>query len=243
MTQRKNATPTNEPIVLSGSVFLDGILAEDNPRARMPARLEVGDIRLHNVNKPGERPRFGEKVTFSGFIVASVWNGKKFRRFLLRKRGAIEPTYVGPAARRERAVALMSHLSTLVRRQAFWYSQDSGYEVPRDGIPLPAADTTAAPAATKSTSTAVAATPAPQAVTPPPPVAAAPADVAVTVTVKVEVAGQGVVAAMTARSASTHQHRRRKVAADEKQLPLFPEQDQTLSGNAKSASKTGAKNG
>jgi hypothetical protein len=222
MTQRKTATPKNEPIVLSGCVFLDGILAEDNPRARMPAKLEVGDIRLHNVNKPGERPRFGEKVTFSGFIVANVWDGKKFRKLLLRKRGAVESTYVGPAARRERAVALMRHLSTLVRRQAFWYAQDSGYEVPRDGVPVPA-DTIVRPAASKPAPTVVAAIPAPQAVTATP-AATAPADVAVSVTVKVEVAGRTVVAAMTAQHASVRQRRRRKVAADENQLPLFPDQ-------------------
>jgi hypothetical protein len=172
MTQRKTAQPKNEPIVLSGSVFLNGILAEDNPRAGMPAKLEVGDIRLHNVNKLGERPRFGEKVTFSGFIVASVWNGKKFRKLLLRKRGAVESTYEGPVARRERAIALMRHLATLVRRQAVWFPQDSGYEVPRDSSVMPS-DTAATPVTSKPASTIVAATPAPQAVASPPAASAA----------------------------------------------------------------------
>jgi hypothetical protein len=225
MTQRKTAKPKNEPIVLSGSVFLDGILAEDYPRARMPAELAVGDIRLNNVNKRGERLRFGETVTYSGFIVANVYDGKRFRRLLLRKLGAVESTYVGPAARRERAVALMRHLATLVRRQAFWFAQDSGYAVPRNGAAVHA-NTTATAAATKPASTAAAVAPAPQAVTPVLPAASAPtaATVSVTVTVDVKGAGQTVVRTTTeAQHFAARQRRRRKVAVDENQLPLFPD--------------------
>jgi len=225
MTQRKTAQPKNEPIVLSGSVFLDGILTEDNTRARMPARLEIGDIRLHNVNRPGERPRFGETIKFSGYIVASVWNGKKFRKLLLRKLGAIESTYVGPAARRERAVALMRHLSTLVRRQAFWFAQDSGYAVPRDSSAV-LSDTTVTSAASKPASTAATTAPAPQAVAPSVAATSEPAAVAVSVTVKVEVkgAGQPIVQATTeVQHAAARKRRRRSIAADANQLDLFPD--------------------
>jgi hypothetical protein len=130
MPQKKTSKAKNEPIVLSGSVFLDGILAEDHPRARMPLQLRVGDIRLHNVNKPGERPRFGETITFSGFIRACVWDGKRFRSLLLRKRAACESTYVGPVARRERSMAVLRFLSNnLVRRTAEWSVDGKGYVV------------------------------------------------------------------------------------------------------------------
>jgi hypothetical protein len=229
MTKRKAAAPSNEPIVLSGSVFLDGILAEDHPRARMPAKLNVGDIRLHNINKPGERLRFGEKVTFSGFIVANVWNGKRFRRLLLRKLGAVESTYVGPVARRERSIAVLRHLSTLVRRQTVWFADDSGYEVTQNRIAASSDATPALRDAKLASTTAVATTIAPPAVTRPVPVSPETAAVNVSVTVKVEVKGSGqtVVQATTeVHQATARKRRRRSIKADKNQQDLFPEKDQ-----------------
>jgi hypothetical protein len=119
----------NEPIVLSGRVYLDGILADDLSSLALPAKLMVGDIKLHNVLKGGSRPRFGQTVSFSGFIVANVYDGKRFRRLLLRKLGAVESTYVGPVERRERSANIVRYLRTLVRRQAVWFAADHGYEV------------------------------------------------------------------------------------------------------------------
>jgi len=124
----------NEPIVLSGRVYLDGILADDLSSLALPARLMVGDIKLHNVRKSGNRPRFGQTVTFSGFIVANIYDGKRFRRLLLRKLGAVESTYVGPVERRERSANIVRYLRTLVRRQAIWFAADSGYEVTRNTV-------------------------------------------------------------------------------------------------------------
>ncbi|MBU6452461.1 MAG: hypothetical protein KGS72_11820 [Cyanobacteria bacterium REEB67] len=230
MTQRKAAQPKNEPIVLSGSVFLDGILAEDIPRARMPARLNVGDIRLHNVNKPGERPRFGEKVTFSGFIVAGIWDGKKFRRLLLRKLGAVESTYVGPVARRERSMVVLRYLSTLVRRQAVWFAEDSGYEVTRTVVTTssaPAADVAPVVASVKAEEPAPLSTVASAPTTPatPPVPSTASVAVSVTVKVKVQVDGQPVVRTTTeTQHLAARKRRRRSQAADKDQLPLFPDQ-------------------
>jgi hypothetical protein len=124
----------NEPIVLSGRVYLDGILADDLSSLALPAKLLPGDIKLHNVLKPGNRQRFGQTVSFSGFIVANVYDGKRFRRLLLRKLGAVESTYVGPVARRERSANIVRYLRTLVRRQAVWFAEDSGYEVTRNTV-------------------------------------------------------------------------------------------------------------
>lgn len=228
MATRKPAAPNNEPIVLSGCVFLDGILAEDNPRLRMPAKLNVGDIKLHNVNRAGERPRFGAKVEFAGFIVASVWNGKKFRRLLLRQRAAIESTYVGPVGRRERAVAVLRHLSTLVRREVIWYARDSGYEAPHNGAVMPPPEATPAvqtktPATAQTAPLAVTQS---QPVTPAISVAPAPATaVSVTVTVDVKRDGETTVRTTTeAQHVVARQRRRRKSAADQNQLPLFPDE-------------------
>jgi len=119
----------NEPIMLSGRVYLDGILCQDLPSLALPAILLPGDIKVHNVLKPGSRLRFGQTVTFSGFMVANVYDGKRFRRLLLRKRGAVESTYKGTVERRERSAAIVRYLRTLVRREAVWHVQDKGYEV------------------------------------------------------------------------------------------------------------------
>jgi len=132
----------NEPIVLSGRVYLDGILAQDNAHFALPAVLMVGDIKLHNVNREGKRQRFGQTISYTGFIVAGVYDGKRFRKLLLRKLAAVESTHTGPVARREAASAVARHLRTLVRREAVWFANDSGYEVTRvvvqDLAPKPA---------------------------------------------------------------------------------------------------------
>lgn len=118
----------NEPIVLSGRVYFEGFLAEVAGFAA-PSTTLVGDIRMHNVNKPGKRSRFGQTVEFSGFYSASVYDGKRWRRLLLRRHAAVDASYVGAIARRDKAVACRSHLITLAGRKAVWVKEDSGYEV------------------------------------------------------------------------------------------------------------------
>ncbi len=194
----------NEPIVLSGRVYLDGILADDLSSLALPAKLLVGDIKLHNVLKQGSRSRFGQTVSFSGFIVANVYDGKSFRRLLLRKLGAVESTYIGPVERRERSANIVRHLRTLVRRQAVWFAKDHGYEVTRYMVaataPAPQADVKPVVAKPAVEAKAVAA-----------PVTAAPATVA---------------ARQERSSAPTHtrvavKRRRRKSKVDPNQMALF----------------------
>lgn len=199
----------NEPIVLSGRVYLDGILADDLSSLALPAKLMVGDIKLHNVLKQGSRPRFGQTVSFSGFIVANVYDGKRFRRLLLRKLGAVESTYVGPVERRERSANIVRYLRTLVRRQAVWFATDHGYEVTRNTVaaPAPVPQAEAKPVVAKP-----AAAPKPVAV----PVTAAP----VTVEAKQE---QERSSAPTHTRVPVKRRRTRKTKVDSNQLPLFTE--------------------
>ncbi|MBS1992990.1 MAG: hypothetical protein JSS83_20875 [Cyanobacteria bacterium SZAS LIN-3] len=156
----------NEPIVLSGRVYLDGILAEDNFQLALPAKLVAGDIKLHNVNREGRRQRYGQTITFTGFIVATVYDGKRFRRLLLRKLGAVESTHTGVVQRRETASSMVRYLRTLVRRQAVWFAADHGFEVTRTVVaeapvaPAAAEKTVAAPAAVEKSGAEVAAKPA-----------------------------------------------------------------------------------
>jgi hypothetical protein len=119
----------NGPIVLSGRVFLAGILGDDLPHFALPAKYLVGDIKVHNVNKNGERKRYGQTIRYSGFMVANVFDGKGFRRLLLRKRAAVESTYLGTVERRERSGNIVRFLRTLIRLESVWFVNDSGYEV------------------------------------------------------------------------------------------------------------------
>ncbi|MBK7747840.1 MAG: hypothetical protein IPI39_11375 [Candidatus Obscuribacter sp.] len=156
----------NQPIVLSGRVFFDGFLAEVTEAGRTagasrPAVLLPGDIKLHNVNKGGTRPRFGQDVSFDGFISAGVYDGKCFRRLLLRQHAAVDASYQGAIARRDKAHACRRHLLNLGGKCAVWVDKDSGYIVtykdnssrPVTDKPAPAA---ANPAAVQPTTTAAA---------------------------------------------------------------------------------------
>lgn len=124
----------NQPIVLSGRVFFDGFLAEVTEAGRTagasaPAVLLPGDIKLHNVNKGGTRQRFGQDVSFDGFISAGVYDGKRFRRLLLRQHAAVDASYQGAIARRDKAHACRRHLLNLGGKCAVWVDKDSGYMV------------------------------------------------------------------------------------------------------------------
>lgn len=144
----------NQPIVLSGRVFFDGFLAEVTEAGRTagasaPAVLLPGDIKLHNVNKGGTRPRFGQDVSFDGFISAGVYDGKRFRRLLLRQHAAVDASYQGAIARRDKAHACRRHLLNLAGKCAVWVDKDSGYTVTyKDNSSRPAVVKTA-PAADK----------------------------------------------------------------------------------------------
>ena len=217
MTRKKTAD-ANQPIVLSGVVFLEGILAEDSPQYRRPARVDIGDIKLHHVNKEGARSRFGQQINFAGFIVANIYDGKRFRKFLLRKRAAIESTHLGPVERRDRAQSVMAHMKTLVRRQAIWSVDGKGYEVgynsPQTALPAPQKQEDKAPAVTPASvpsqveAQPVAAT-----------VIAAPAVEPSQETVSVQVTVNVAVSAITTPAPS--RRKRGKKVEDANQLKLF----------------------
>ncbi|MBK9622198.1 MAG: hypothetical protein IPO31_23695 [Candidatus Obscuribacter sp.] len=151
----------NQPIVLSGRVFFDGFLAEVTEAGRTagasrPALLLPGDIKLHNVNKGGTRPRFGQDVSFDGFISAGVYDGKCFRRLLLRQHAAVDASYQGAIARRDKAHACRRHLLNLGGKCAVWVDKDSGYTVTyKDNSSRPVTDKPAPAAAEPATDTAV----------------------------------------------------------------------------------------
>ena len=134
----KKAPKLPEPIVLSGRVYLDGFLAEEAGFA-LALRLLVGDIKLHKVNKGGSRERFGQTYKYEGFFAAGIWDGKRWRRLLLRRKAAVDATFVGLVEMRSKARACVLQLRTLAAKKAVWVADDSGFEVTWQDNPAPQA--------------------------------------------------------------------------------------------------------
>lgn len=132
----------NEPIVLSGRVYLAGFLAQEVSGFDLPATLRAGDIKLHNVPKAGKRQRYGQAVEFSGFFAASIWNGKRFCRLLMRKKAAMDATYMGIVELRSKARTCAVDLRRLSALQAVWVAADHGYEVTYNASSHPLSHTT-----------------------------------------------------------------------------------------------------
>lgn len=141
----------NEPIVLSGRVYLAGFLAQEVSGFDLPATLRAGDIKLHNVPKAGKRQRYGQAVEFSGFFAASIWNGKRFCRLLMRKKAAMDATYMGIVELRSKARTCAIDLRRLSALQAVWVAADHGYEVTYNASSHPLSHTT--PPATSQAAT------------------------------------------------------------------------------------------
>lgn len=137
----------NEPIVLSGRVYLAGFLAQEVSGFDLPATLRAGDIKLHNVPKAGKRQRYGQSVEFSGFFAASIWNGKRFCRLLMRKKAAMDATYMGIVELRSKARTCAIDLRRLSALQAVWVAADHGYEVTYNASSHPLSHTTPQPTA------------------------------------------------------------------------------------------------
>lgn len=160
---KKQAKPDpNEPIVLSGRVYFKGFLAEiaGSPVPEKTAILR-GDLRLHNVPKQGSRPRFGKTESFEGFYSGSVYDGKKWRRLLMRQHGAVDATYVGAIARRDKAAACKRHLESLRGKKVVWVEKESGFMATyRDNLNDPSAVVPAPSSVRRHTAAPVAAAPA-----------------------------------------------------------------------------------
>lgn len=128
MAKKNKALP--EPIVLTGRVFLDGFLAQEVGYS-LPALLKMGDLKLHRVAKAGSLQRYGETVKYSGFLVGSVYDGKRWRRLLLRQKAAVDATYMGLVDMRDKAYRAVSYLKRLAGEKACFVEKESGFEVCR----------------------------------------------------------------------------------------------------------------
>ena len=217
-------TALNEPIVLSGRVYLAGFLAQEVSGFDLPATLRAGDIKLHNVPKAGKRQRYGQSVEFSGFFAASIWNGKRFCRLLMRKKAAMDATYMGIVELRSKARTCAIDLRRLSALQAVWVADDHGYEVTYNASSHPLSHTagqaTSQPAAKPVVEKPAAEKPAAEEVAP---AAVTTTKAAVTVTVTVVVEPSKPVTAPPATVATS------PVVPGE-QLALFPDMPVSTGG-------------
>lgn len=176
---KKQAKTASEPIVLSGRVYFKGFLA-DIAGSPVPEKGVIlrGDLRLHNVSKQGSRPRFGSREeSFEGFYSASVYDGKNWRRLLMRQHAAVDATYSGAIARRDKAASCKRHLETLRSKVAVWDDKESGFLVSYNANRAAAhvsAPVAPAPVAAAPASAPAAPAPAPVAVSKPTAVSAEP---------------------------------------------------------------------
>ncbi|HEY9785566.1 MAG TPA: hypothetical protein V6D17_09215 [Candidatus Obscuribacterales bacterium] len=118
----------NEPIVLSGRIFVDKLLAIELAQWRLPERVRPGDVKLLAIPK-------GHGYT--GFIRAYVLDADNtWRNMALRKEAAVSAIYHGEVERRQKAGDVVKHLRSLAGATATW--GDKTYEV-RDLPAVPSA--------------------------------------------------------------------------------------------------------
>lgn len=112
----------NEPIVLSGRVFVSKLLAREMSWAAVPDSLRHGDVKLLAIAKGHG---------YAGFITAYVWStaDRRWRKLALRAGAAVEAIYQGPVERRTRARAAIEHVRKLGNTSVVW--EDRTYKAPK----------------------------------------------------------------------------------------------------------------
>ncbi len=117
------------PIVLSGRILTGGLLGCDRPDLKAQARqCRLGDIKLVAVS--AEKAGAARKVAlkdYTGFFTATVFDGKRWRKFNLRAGAAVVARYVSNGDRQSKLKDALAKLSTLKDRTSVW--ADKGYEV------------------------------------------------------------------------------------------------------------------
>jgi hypothetical protein len=126
---------TNEPLALSGRVFVDKLLAYEHPHLKLRESVSIGDIKLLCVAK---RP----SGSYAGFFTAYIFDGKGWRKLALREGAAARSTYNSVAERLRLLPELVKELRALKGRESTW--GDRAYWV--KALPVPQ-DTKAKPVA------------------------------------------------------------------------------------------------
>src|SRR5579885_953778 len=118
----------NRPIVLSGRVFFDKLLAAELPEHALDPSPKSGDIKLIAlINSSTSNSQKKPARKFAGFFSAYIHNGKRWRKLAIRSAAATEATYSTDADRRNKALACLCRLKKLKGATAIWGNR--AYEV------------------------------------------------------------------------------------------------------------------
>ena len=125
----KSLAKSNDPIVLSGNVYLDKLLGMEHPQNKLPdtLKLRVGDLKviaLERSHLSGCRGVSGK--SFAGFFAASIYDGQGWRPFFLRHAAKTDSTYDTESQRRARISSCRRSLEGLIHSTAIWIKPDSG---------------------------------------------------------------------------------------------------------------------
>lgn len=108
---------TPAPLQLCGKVYVQGVLAESFGSRSCPRKPEAGALRIHShLDEEGlkQRQRAYCAAGYSGYIRASVFDGKSWRKFMLaREASPAERQFKNFQVRVQLAAALIKKLACL----------------------------------------------------------------------------------------------------------------------------------
>jgi len=147
----------NNPIRLSGRVFVDKVLAVKLPYYSLDrvSELREGDIKLIAV--PSQKDH-----GYQGFIRAWIWQssgkGGSWRNLAIREKAGTEAIYDGDVLMKEKAREVMNHMAALAgitatkreKQRYYFVRYDSSRVVPTYNPPAQAKPAPVAPAAVKA---------------------------------------------------------------------------------------------
>lgn len=113
----------NVPIVLTGRVFVDKLLAAEHPQYSLRSTVRTGDLKLiavQNLAKPKSKSSRAPARPFAGFFAGYVFDGTQWRKFHIRAAAAAEATYTSDGHRREQILACVKVLAALKGATAIW---------------------------------------------------------------------------------------------------------------------------
>lgn len=144
------------PVVLTGRVFVHGALEEEFPSQRCPAKVTAGVFRIHshldNVGR-ARRARGNCAAGYSGVIRASLFDGKKWRKFMLARETQVDQRTFSQFGHRGATARTVLRVLGLLRGKTCVY-RDGAFAVDhRIAVAIPTPTSTAAPLTAERPST------------------------------------------------------------------------------------------
>jgi hypothetical protein len=131
-----------DPIVLSGKVYVGDYLAPYYPERKLPAQLQVGDIKVDShLDERGRANREAKtakarKRGYSGYFTGLLWDGTGWRRFSIRAIVGADGWYTSQKWKREKIYGVFWSLEGIGGRIAVF--GDGTYELAPKGTVIEA---------------------------------------------------------------------------------------------------------